>query len=58
VNPHFHPERGVEAWLDQLSEVDSRRSRFQDMAAEEPITFEELGAKLTELEETRITARR
>jgi hypothetical protein len=45
-------------WLDKLSEVDSKRSRFQDMAAEGLITFEELGAKLNELEETRTTARR
>jgi site-specific DNA recombinase len=52
------PEREVEVWLDKLSEVDSKRSRFQDMAAEGLITFEELGAKLNELEETRTTARR
>ena len=52
------PEREVEAWLDKLSEVDSKRSRFQEMAAEGLITFEELGAKLDELEETRTTARR
>ena len=52
------PEREVEAWLDKLSEVDSKRSRFQDMAAEGLITLEELGAKLDELEETHTTARR
>ena len=52
------PEREVEAWLDKLSEVDSKRSRFQEMAAEGLITFEESGAKLNELEETRTTARR
>jgi site-specific DNA recombinase len=52
------PEREMEVWLDKLSEVDSKRSRFQDMAAEGLITFEELGAKLNELEETRTTARR
>jgi site-specific DNA recombinase len=51
------PEREMEVWLDKLSEVDSKRSRFQDMAAEGLITFEELGAKLNELDETRTTAR-
>jgi uncharacterized membrane protein YccC len=37
-------------------QVESKRSRFQDMAAEGYITFEELGAKLSELEEVHATA--
>jgi hypothetical protein len=36
--------------------VERKRSRFQDMAAEGYITFDELGAKLLELDEIRSTA--
>jgi site-specific DNA recombinase len=49
-------EREIKAWLDKVAEVDRRRSTFQDMAAEELITFEELRAKLAELGETREVA--
>ncbi len=41
---------------EQASQVESKRSRFQDMAAEGYITFDELGAKLSELEEIRTIA--
>ena len=47
------PQRQVKAWLKKLSEMDSKRSRFQDMAAEGLITFEELRSKLEEAEQTR-----
>jgi len=50
------PEQEAKPWLSKLSQVESKRSRFQDMAAEGYITFEELGAKLSELEEVRATA--
>jgi hypothetical protein len=39
-----------------LAQVEHKRSRFQDMAAEDYITFEELGAKLSDLEELLTTA--
>jgi hypothetical protein len=50
------PEREVGAWLDKLSEVDRKRARFQDMAADELISFDELRAKIGSLEEIRETA--
>ncbi len=50
------PDREARAWLGQLAEIEARRSRFQDMAAEGLLTFEELGAKLCSLEEAREVA--
>jgi hypothetical protein len=50
--------REAKAWAEKLAEADSKRSRYQDMAAEGLITFEELGEKLLVLEETRETAER
>jgi site-specific DNA recombinase len=50
------PEREVGAWLDKLSEVDRKRARFQDMAADKLISFDELRAKIGSLEEIRETA--
>jgi uncharacterized membrane protein YccC len=50
------PEQEAKPWLSKLAQVESKRSRFQDMAAEGYITFEELGAKLSDLEEIRTTA--
>ena len=47
------PQRQAKAWLKRLSEVNSKRSRFQDMAAEGLITFDELRSKLEEAEQTR-----
>jgi site-specific DNA recombinase len=55
---HGNPEEEAAVWLDHLVEADSRRANFQDMAAAGLITFDELGAKLDALEETRKTARR
>jgi len=52
------PEAEAAAWLGRLAALDSKRSRYQDMAAEGHITFDELGAKLRELEEGRKTAER
>ncbi len=51
-------EREAKAWLEKLTEADRKRSGFQDMAAEGLITFDELRAKLTALEETRKAAQR
>jgi site-specific DNA recombinase len=50
------PEEEALAWLDKIAARDSKRSRYQDMAAEGHITFDELGAKLRELEEQRARA--
>ncbi|MBD0328108.1 MAG: recombinase family protein, partial [Pyrinomonadaceae bacterium] len=55
---HGNPERETKVWLDELAEVDHRRSSFQDMAAEGLISFDELRTKLASLEETRQLARR
>jgi site-specific DNA recombinase len=53
---HGEPEQEAKPWLNKLAQVESKRSRFQDMAAEGYITFDELGAKLSELEEIRTIA--
>jgi site-specific DNA recombinase len=50
------PEAETLTWLARISTLDSKRSRYQDMAAEGHITFDELGAKLRELEGQRTTA--
>jgi site-specific DNA recombinase len=50
------PEAEALAWLDKIAALDSKRSRYQDMAAEGHITFDELGTKLRELEGQRSTA--
>jgi hypothetical protein len=55
---HGNPEEEAAVWLNRLVEADSRRANFQDMAAAGLITFDELGAKLNALEETRKTARK
>jgi len=52
------PEREAAARLRSLAEADSKRARFQDMAAEGLLTFDELRAKLTELDEVREAAER
>jgi site-specific DNA recombinase len=52
------PDREAKAWLEKLSEVNRKRTTFQDMAAEDLITFDELRAKLAALEETREIAER
>jgi len=45
-------------WLGRIAALDSKRSRYQEMAAEGHITFDELGAKLRELAADRATAER
>jgi DNA repair exonuclease SbcCD ATPase subunit len=52
------PDREAKAWAEKLAEVDNKRSRYQDMAAEGLITFNELRAKLTNLQKTQQTAER
>jgi hypothetical protein len=55
---HGDPEREAKAWLKKIAEADHTRGRFQDMAAEGLITFDEPRAKLSGLEEVRRGARR
>lgn len=45
-------------WADKLAEVERKRARYQEMAAADLITFDELRSKLDELGETRDTAER
>jgi site-specific DNA recombinase len=45
-------------WADKLAETETKRARYQEMAAENLITFEALRTRLVELEETRKTAER
>jgi site-specific DNA recombinase len=52
------PEKEVKLWADKLAEVDRRRARYQEMAADDIISFDELRARLTELDDTRKTAER
>jgi hypothetical protein len=52
------PERWAKSWLERIAALDRKRARFQDMAAEGLIRFEELGAKLRETDEARGTAER
>jgi site-specific DNA recombinase len=52
------PEGEMRLWAKRLAEVDAKRSRFQDMAAEGLIDFDELRSKLDGLEADRKTAAR
>ena len=52
------PDRDAKAWLEKLAEADRMRGGYQEMAAKGLMTFEELGAKLEELGDTRNTAAR
>jgi Recombinase zinc beta ribbon domain len=48
-----NPEQEQRVWAEKLAQIDLKRSRYQEMAAEGLITFEELRAKLAELLEIR-----
>ena len=52
------PDREAKAWAEKLAEAVNKRSRYQDMAAEGLITFDELRAKLADLRKTREAAER
>lgn len=58
ANIRDHPKREAKACAEKLAEADRKRSRYQDMAAEGLITFEELGEKLLVLEDARKAAKR
>jgi hypothetical protein len=48
----------TQQWMAMLAEADRKRARYQEMAAADLITFEELRARLIELDETRRIAER
>jgi chromosome segregation ATPase len=52
------PHEEARLWANKLAEVEGKRARYQEMAAENLITFDELRSKLIELDETRNTAER
>jgi hypothetical protein len=52
------PDREAKLWHGKLREADAMRSGYQDLAAKGLLTYEELGEKLSAVEETRATARR
>jgi glutamate synthase domain-containing protein 3 len=52
------PTARTPPWLDKLTEVDRKRARYQEMAADDLITFDELRARLAELDDTRTIAKR
>jgi hypothetical protein len=55
---HGDPAAETERWLEEISEAGRKRARYQEMAAEGLIEFEELRAQLAVLEDTRKTAER
>jgi hypothetical protein len=50
------PDAQTRLWLNKLAEVDRKRARYQEMAAEDLIDLDELRARLADLDETRRTA--
>jgi hypothetical protein len=51
-----NPDEQARLWANKLAEVGRKRARYQEMAAGDLITFDELRTKLTELDEVRNTA--
>lgn len=47
------PGREARLWAERLVEVEHKRTKYQEMAAEDLITFEELRTRLSELDEAR-----
>ena len=52
------PELEAKAWLNKLAQVERKRARYQEMAAEELITLNELREKLVDLQDSRTAAER
>jgi Recombinase zinc beta ribbon domain len=50
------PTREARLWAERLADVEHKRAKYQEMATEDLITFEELRARLSELDEARKTA--
>jgi hypothetical protein len=57
-NTRGDPFKETKLWADKLAEVDRKRARYQEMAAADLITFDELRTRLTELDDTRKIAER
>jgi hypothetical protein len=55
---HGGPEAETALWLDKLAEVNRKRARYHEKAAVDLIGFDELRARVAELEETRAAAER
>jgi flagellar motility protein MotE (MotC chaperone) len=53
---HGDPASETERWLEEISEAGRKRARYQEMAAEGLIDFDELRARLAAVEDTRKTA--
>ena len=53
---HGDPATETERWLEEISEAGRKRTRYQEMAAEGLIEFDELRARLAALDEARKTA--
>lgn len=52
-NERDNPSFEARAWLERLAVADRMRSSYQEMAAEGLMTFDELGERLEEIENTR-----
>jgi len=52
------PQQEEKAWLDKLAEVNQMRRGYQEQAAKGYMTFDEFGAALSDLEETRKSVER
>jgi hypothetical protein len=52
------PDKEAGLWAEKRAEVDRKRARYQEIAASDLITFDELQARLAELDATRKTAER
>ena len=50
------PEHEAKAWLERIAAANRQRVKYQEMAAEELITFEELRERLEGLDEAKKTA--
>jgi hypothetical protein len=55
-NVHGDPATETKRWLEEISEAGRKRARYQEMAAEGLIDFEELRTRLAALEDTRKAA--
>ena len=55
---HGGPEAETALWLDKLAEVNRKRACYHEMAAVDLIGFDELRARIAELDETRAAAER
>ena len=53
-----NPDQDAAAWLRMVEDCDRKRAAYQDQQAAGLMTMDELGAKLTQLDERRATAQR